>query len=451
MTALPSRWLNGLPAGFARNLSWQYVASLTAVGLGFLYSIVVARGVGVHDFGLLSLALSFAAIVFQVVELRLQEAVIRFVAEFWEKRDAPRTLATIKLFAVADATTGVLAFSLVMAAAPWAEAHLLTDGRSHTALLLAALGVLFANVGTATASGIYRVFGEFRTQAMVSCGGAVLKFIGALLAIFILKWDVIGVLLMGAATSFVTNAVLILLAARLLERRIPLRSTHAPLSLLVPHTAELRRFVTNTYLLSLTMVPTKDLDVNVLGLFVPLQVIGVYKLAKSFMSAVWTISDPIFLVIYPELARLWTRKAYGEIRIFLRRIALIAGSSGVILYLAACLIVPFVIVRLMGPSFAAAGPLFCWMTWGLCFWAPLVWLNPLMMAAGRPDLLLRASILAGIITALLYAVAVPLGGATAAATVSSFANPLVLAIGLRMAFRYRIFQTLSSNAEIVNI
>lgn len=434
-----SRWqrarevmVRNVPAGFYNRLSWQYVASLTTVGVGFVYALVVARALGPAEFGLMSLGLGFATIVFQVVELRLQEAVIRYVAEFWEAQDAARTLAALKLFLIANVGTGLLAFVLVLGAGGWAEEHLLRDVRGQSVLLLAALTVLFTNMATATAYGVYRVFGEFRLQAIITSVGAVVKLAITSAVLFGLRWDVIGVMGVGMAASLGTTALLLGFALRIVARKIDLKNTPAPLSVLAERRTEIRKFVTSTYVLSLTMIPTKDLDLNLLGLFVPLQVVGVYKIAKSFMSAVWTISDPIFLVVYPELARLWTRRAMDEMRGFVKRITAVVGVSALLAYLGACIVVPIVIVQLMGEEFAGAGSLFRLMTWGLVFWAPFVWVNPLLLAAGRPDLVLKASLVGGILTLLIYFVAIPRWGAAGAAFVTALVNPIVLVLSLRI-------------------
>ena len=432
-------WFEGLlrkvPIGFYRNLSWQFVASMTSVAVGFVYSILVARTIGVGDFGLMSLGLSFATVTFQVVELRLQEAVIRYVAEFWEARDDRRTVAALKLFLFADLGTGLVAFSLVLVGARWAEAHLLHDARGPSVMFLAATTVFFSNVATATAYGVYRVFGEFRLQAIIMIATSVAKLVATTVAMFALGCGVVGVLVVAAAASLIANGLLIGFAVRVLLQRISRGDLRAPLSLLAERKVEMRKFVTNTYLLSLTMIPTKDLDTNILGIFAPLHVVGVYKIAKSFMSAVWTVSDPIFLVVYPELARLWTRRAFGELRAFIKRIVVVGGVSALAAYLVAFATVPAIIVKLLGAGYAPAGSLFRWMTWGVVIWGPLVWVNPLLMAAGRPDLVLKSSLGTALATLALFWLVIPHAGALGAGIVSALATPIVLSFAIILGRR----------------
>ena len=428
--ALVSRLVRNIPDGFYRNLSWQYFGSIAAVSFGFLYSLLLARALGAAEFGLIALSLAFTTVVFQLVELRLHEAVIRYVAEFWEAGDHPRTLAAVKLFVLADVVTGLLALGVVMAGSVWAQQYLIRDGRGAQVVVLAGISVFFTNVMTATALGLYRVFGDFRAQALISAAGAGFKL---LLAIAVIRWaaaDAVGVMIAAIVSSFLVNAFLIGFSFHRFRSRIRVRLSDAPLSLLAHRKQEIFRFVRSTYLLSISMIPTKDLDINLLGFFAPLNVVGTYRIAKSFMSALWTLSDPVFLVIYPEVARMWARRQFAEIRSFVKKITVILGGSALAAYAAASLIVPILIISWMGPEYRDAGSMFRWMTWGLVVWAPLVWVNPLLMAAGRPELLLKSSVIASMFVAALYVPAISLAGANGAAFVSALANPAVLLLSI---------------------
>lgn len=423
---LAERLVRNLPAGFIRNLSWQYVSSGAAVVFGFLYSLLVGRELGAMHFGLLSLALGFATIVFQVVELRLHEAVIRYVAEFWEAGDHRRTVAALKLFVFADVITGLMALGLVLLAARWATHYLIRDDLGPLAVILAAFSVFFTNVATATALGLYRVFGDFKALALISSSGAALKLILALGVLYLSSWGVLGVMLAAVVSSVITNSTLIGYAFRRLRQRVPITFSDAPVALLADRRREMFGFIRSSYLLSLTMISTKELDINLLGYFAPLQTVGSYKIAKSFMSAIWTLSDSVFFVVYPDIARMWTKRRFVELRAFLKKITAGLGISALAVYALACLVLPPLIVALMGSDYQSAGSIFRWLSWGLVFWAPLVWVNPLLLAAGRADLLLKAAVVSGAIIALSYVPAIEFAGANGAAFVTALSNPVAL-------------------------
>lgn len=82
-----------------------------------------------------------------------------------------------------------------------------------------------------------------------------------------------------------------------------------------------------------------------------------------------------------------------------------------------------------------AGTLFRCMGWGIILSAPLVWLYPFLMAAGRTDLNLWAAWSSTVIVVLLYLVAIPHAGAVGAALVLALSatifNCIALALGRR--------------------
>jgi O-antigen/teichoic acid export membrane protein len=415
-----------MPQSFLHNLQWQYVASLCAVIMGFAWSLVVGRALGARTFGLISAAIGFSSIVFQFAELRLQEAVIRFIAEFWEARDEHRTIAAVKLFLVLDAVTGVIAFLLVCGGARWAQRNLMSDPRAIKVLLLAALMTLFTNVGTATALGLYRIFGRFKRQAIITTISAAVRLTLTVAAIFVGGWGAVGVMAVAVAVSLCSNLVLILTALAELRARVAPDALGAPMTLLRERRSDIVKFVGSTYCSSLSMIPTKDLDINVLAMFTSLEVVGIYRIGKNFMAALWMLSDPAFLVVYPELARMWVRKEFAEIRRFVGMLTVVLGASALVAYALAFVIVPPVIVLLLGSQYAPAGEVFRWMTWGLVVWAPFVWLSPLILAAGRPELSLKSGMITAVFAALAQFAVVPRFGANGAAFVYALTNPVAV-------------------------
>jgi O-antigen/teichoic acid export membrane protein len=216
------------------------------------------------------------------------------------------------------------------------------------------------------------------------------------------------------------------------------------MSELKPVIGPMARFTASTYGLSIAQIPTKDLDVNLLGMMTSLEVVGAYRLAKTFMSAVWSLADPIFLAIYPEIAKLWARRDFPALRSFLKRSSLLFGAGGISMVGGAWLVVPIVIDLAMGPEFHESSGLFRWMVWGACLWMPFVWVNPLMLAAGRPDLTLWSAVIAAVVSLVLNLVAISFFAGQGAAIVYGFNTPLVVFIALVLARASGIWRELGS-------
>ncbi len=423
------------PIGFFTNLSWQYSESTVGMVFGFLYTLLVGRLLGPSEFGLMALGLSFSALVFQIIELRLHESLIRYVAEFWEKGDSNRTLAVIKLSFIADITTGIIALIVVFLLSSFAQVHLIRDPRGSLILTLSALTIFSGNIATVTSIGILRVFSHFKPLALVRSSGIVLRFLLTLLGLLIFNLDVIGVLIIHVISSSITNLVLTLLALKELNSRIPLMKTNAPIRLLAQRKNEIGRFAWNTYLLSLTKVPIQELDVIVLGWLTSHNVVGVYKVAKNFAIALWTMADSVYFVVYPEIAKLWTKRKINDLSSFVKRLTVLVGAVGSIAFSITFLIVPYFIQLIMGQEYAQAGILFRWMSWGILVWAPLIWVPPLLAAADRPDLNFKSSLIVAMATFALLPFTVVSWGATGAALVYALKAPLLMTLLLSFGKR----------------
>lgn len=418
-----------------RNTVWQYVSNVLGAAIVFFHSLLVGRLLGVEQYGVMSLSLGFAGLVFNLVELRLHEWVIRYLTEYWEARDLPRALATVRLSLFVDIASGLAALLLVGALAPLAPLMFRDLGNQHHLSLfwLGGLVFFFGNVGNATAIGLLRVFDGFRELALVKLTGQVFKLGATAFALLVLGWGVIGTLCVAVAASLLTTLGLAYVARRELVRRIPLAATDAPIDLLQARFAEMRSFALNMYGVSLAAIPTRDLDVNLLGSFSTASVIGTYKVARDFMAAIWQVSDPLLFVVYPEIAKLWTNKQFAMLRQFVRQSVVGLGAAAVLLFATAYFAVPIFIERTLGPQFAEGGYYFRWMIWCILIWMPLLWVNPLLMAAGRANLFFRATLVASSVILIVDLLLIPRWGGDGAAFAYAIGHLVAPVVSLWLA------------------
>lgn len=172
----------------------------------------------------------------------------------------------------------------------------------------------------------------------------------------ILWWhfDLVGVAILAAALSAVNNLLFLWMTLRHFRAKVSARLWRAPFSLLQDQIGDMRKFVRNTYLFSVMSIPTKELDVTFLGWFADAATIGHYRVAKSFMSAIWAATDPAFYVVYPELVKFWVDRNLMEMQKFIHQITWIFGVSGVILVGLAAVVVPPIMQLAAGSEFAAS-------------------------------------------------------------------------------------------------
>jgi O-antigen/teichoic acid export membrane protein len=189
---------------------------------------------------------------------------------------------------------------------------------------------------------------------------------------------------------------------------------------------EIVSFARNMYLTSLSMIPTKELDVNVLGWVTTMEVVGVYKIAKNFLAALWSFVDSVSLVCYPKIAELVHKKENRELQHFVILIRKVMLSVGVVLFLAGYIVVPMAIELLFDSNSDISGALFQIMSLGILIWAPFVWLNPLVLASGKADIMARSALLTALFLIILYPLAIVFYGGYGGAVITALSSPLTI-------------------------
>lgn len=405
-----------------------------ATTCAFLHSMVVGRLLGASVFGLIAVNASYTTLVFQLVELRLHESVVRYATEYSEAHDGRRLKALANLSLLVDLSAGITAFALVVGLAPRLCAlSLLPTGVSGRLLVLSATQVFFTNVSSATSMALLRVLDRFRVVALITMASMFTRLAGTIIGLKFFHWGAESVVAFASLTAAAGTVTLLLMARRRLEARLPAEGP-APIGLLRPRAREMVRFTATTYLLSLASIPQRDLDVTILARTTPLSEVGTYRVAKNFMSGVWAICDPILFAVYPEVARYWTRRDFLGLRRFIRRLTATFAFGGLAMVAAAWLLVPWVIRHMMGVGFIDAGMYFHAMVWGALTWIPLLWLTPLMLASGRPDVTLRASLISGALGLICYVLLIPRWGAMAASLITAMNTVVVVGAGVLLAW-----------------
>ena len=143
-----------------RNSSYLFSANVIVSGFGFVQSILLARFLGVEQYGLLALIMTYVMAVNQLLDFRVWETVIKYVSEFWVKGERERAWATVKLAYWIDFLTGVFAFLVAVLAAPLA-ASLLHRSEIASLASIFALKLLFSTIN-GTSRAILRVFDKFK-------------------------------------------------------------------------------------------------------------------------------------------------------------------------------------------------------------------------------------------------------------------------------------------------
>lgn len=416
--------------GIRRDLAAQAVATgMTAVA-EFATVFVLARLLGVEGWGMAATALATTTVVFACLDQRWQDAMIRYHTMHAARGQAALLHRDVWRIVRSDVTTGVVA--CVVAAAALVGYALLREGASAMlAVVPACVGIVTAkNVGNASARSYLRVTNRFVPLAVVTLLGALARCaaVGTVwLAGITTPSAALGMVLCGVAVS----AVLLNAAALVAARRDGMmqRATSAGGAVARAEGAEqveqatqaaqtpddLRTFLRHSWLSGIGLMPLRELDTMLLGFIAGPAAAGPYQVAKTMYTAADTTLGPLQLALQPRLAAAY-HHGHGQ---RLARMVRTICTWGVVFGCAVVLLVelagPAVIRALLEERYQAAIPALQVMILAFPFSAALLWVIPLCSAAGRPDLVARASIGAGAVGMALIAAGACVGDRGAAA------------------------------------
>ena len=289
-----------LTKNLLKNASWLFSGGVGTAVFASVEVVVLARFLGIDQFGLFSLIVAYVGIVNGLVDLKSSEAVVRYVRHYWELGDKDKTLSFIKLFYVLDFLIGIIALAACILLEGVANDLFIRSEGSFQFILVYSVSVLVSSINE-TSEAILRVFDRFKTIAFtrVFYGGfrASLVFV-SLLAGFGIK----GAFISYVIAAFVFFAILQIMVFRVTNQIGLKRWTTAKTENLGAVIREVRSFVlTSTLVGFLSKTFGRQLPLLLIGHFVGHQAAGLYKIAMIFWRIILKLRDPIVQAIYPPL------------------------------------------------------------------------------------------------------------------------------------------------------
>jgi O-antigen/teichoic acid export membrane protein len=428
-------WRSG--GGFFTNFVWQIASAAASAVIGFGYLLYLGRTMSADQFGLFSLGAGAILVSFQLCDFRLVELLVRFLTEYKQSGERGKSDALV-LASFVLSTVSCAASIIICSVAGTLFYGLEIDRVSGEyyfvfCALFAAPGILC----NAPSLAILRIEERFEQLAILNIAVAA----GKLLVVFLMNFrgqlTALDVVIAAGIVSLAGNGVQMALALRAYGklRRLSIREAH---SALAPDRSRLRVFFLRNYAFSIVGVPSKDLDVTLLGYFGDLRMLGSYRIAKSFVGAIGVVADSAFFVCYPEIVRI-RRDGADAVRRYVIRLAKLLGLLGLFLFGTSIIVVPFLVARLFGAELQAAGKLYCILAVGTLIWPPLVWVNPVLLAFDRAGKSVLAALLGGLTSLILLVVLIPLFGAVGAAISWVTGGAVGLLVALHLANRHVFF------------
>ncbi len=275
--------------------------------------VLLARFLGLDQFGLFSLVISYVRFINNFVDLKISEASIKYISEYREKNDKERVRCFIKFFYLIDFLSGVVAFVLCIALAGVANSLFIKSGESFQYVLILSSTLLISTVNQ-NSHAILQSLKKFRESALFRVFQNFLR-ITLISVAFFLGFGLKGFFVAYLATAFINFAVLQISVHRTLRDEQMDGWVSANLGKIRNKMKEAAWFIMNTAISSSAYFSfSAHLPILLLGYFSGTEASGLYKVARSVARVLDKISGPVYSVVYPALARLGSNEAYKEIR-----------------------------------------------------------------------------------------------------------------------------------------
>ena len=381
------------------NASWLFGGKTASGIFSAIQTVVIARILGVSDYGLLSLILAYVAVLNMFFDLKVWETATKYIGTYWEAGEHDKARSMIKLSFILDIGSGVVAFIIAILSAKLISTYIIHSPQAYVFIWIYSIS-LFVDTANSTSDAILRVFDRFKNIAFINSFQKFFRLI-VVVALLYSGLGIKGVLYGFILASFVGFSVRMWLVMKTLKHNDLQGWLSADISLIRDQWKGIAWFLGNTsFIATLKTGNERYLGILILGYFAGKDAVAFYKIASSIASVVNRIVDPIYEAIYPELVKLASSNAIEDFKNMIKSttksLVLIIIPIGVIIIIFAEPIISLVFGKDYVPATSALRILAAAVLIIRCTF----WINPALLSMGRPGL----RTIMGVISTFIYLV-----------------------------------------------
>ncbi len=279
----------------------------------FIEVVILARFLGLEQFGVFSIVLSFVGIINAVVDLKIANASVKYISDYRERGNKKTVSSFIKFFYIIDFFSGILAFVVCIALANIANQFFIKSENSFQYVFVLSLSLLISTVNQ-NSYAILRALRRFNQVAFLQT----LRNAVRLFLIFMALasgFGLIGFFVAYVLAGFVNFVILQFSVNKTLAQEGMDKWLFADLSNIKDKMREVMWFVSNNAISGfLSFSFSSHIPIILLGYFSGTEASGLYKVAKSVSKVSGKLINPVSQVLYPSMVRLHAKESYRELR-----------------------------------------------------------------------------------------------------------------------------------------
>ncbi len=376
---------NGKHKKLFLNASWLFGGKTASGIFNALQVILLARILGVADYGLLVLVITYIDILNQFFDLRVWETATKYIGTYWEKGELDKTRAMIKLSYLLDVSSGILAFLIAIITAKLISIYIIKSPDTYVYIWIYSIS-LFISTANSTSNAILRVFDKFKTIAFIASIQNLIKLI-LVAAVLFSGYGIKAVLVVFVTVSFIGFSIRIWAVLSILNEKGLGGFWNSSIGLIKDQWKGIAWFLGNTsFMATIRIGNDRFIGTIVLGYFAGKEAVGFYDVAGSVAKFIKRIVDPLNEAMYPELVKTSSSRSVSEIRSIVgystRNLMKIIVPVSVIAIIFADVIVGL----LFGEQYLPASNALRIIAAAAVLARATFWINSVLLALGRPGL-----------------------------------------------------------------
>ncbi len=389
------------------NSSWLVGDKTLSSTFAALQTIIVARILGVEQYGLLILVIAYIDLLNRLVDFRMWETATKYIGTFWETGDLDRTRSMIKLSYLIDVVSGIVAFIIAIITATFISEYILKEPEAYKYIWIYSLSLLIGT-SSSTSLAILRVFNKFRIVAILRSSQNLFRLI-LISALLVFGFGIDGVLYGLVIASILGFVMRISMVIKTLNEHRLGNWWKSKISLIKDHIKGIGWFLSNTSIAAtIRMGEERSLGILILGYLAGKDAVAYYKIATSAAKMLNFIVVPLYESIYPEFIKIKSQNIVESIKPLIKKLTIIFLKIGIPLAILIIIFSDIIIGVIFGKSYLPSANALKIIAVAAVIDGVTFWNAPVFLAMEKPGIRTIIDLIAVISYLILLVILVPI-------------------------------------------
>ena len=404
--------INNALKRLARNSGLLLAAESVATLIGLVQFPLVARILGAEEYGKAILIISWVGLIGSLLGIQTRKTIVKYLSLFSSKDESHKSLAIVKLGLILNISLSTVVCTTLYIAAPTLSIWILDSETGAILFRIIILRDYFAST-TGTTVSVLRVLDKFKFISIINAVSSIFTF--AFVALALLNdYKLLGYLYAVSLIPIVQSIILLIYSTNRLNMKFGTNWWNVQMKVLIEHKTEIKTMLLSMKLDGLRKIATDKVDIVLLGFFVDIYNVGLYKMSKQLAGYISKLSNPIYSAVYPELANLYHNKGKTYLTEFIRKLTNWISIATIFSIITAILLADKLVPIIFGAEYANSLPIF-YIIMLMHVWLALIWAPGLLLTLGKANALMKINLTSTLVMLVLLIGLVPIWGTTGAA------------------------------------